>query len=153
MGPVQFFGHKMDVIFRVLWLVCFCLFMGVQIGCNSESGSQAGQAVAVPASLGKVTVTISFHSDRDDIEATVPCFDNSTAFSVLEQAAKENEFKVDSAGKGETRFVKAIAGVVNLRSEGDNWIYKVNDQLGDKSSGLYPVKPDDRIEWSFGKYP
>lgn len=59
---------------------------------------------------------------------------------------------VESTGQGESLFVKSIAGQANLGSAGDNWIYRVNGNLGDRSSGVYEVEAGDEVVWSFGKY-
>ena len=41
---------------------------------------------------------------------------------------------------------------LNLAGDGKNWIYRVNGVLGDKGSGVFAVKPQDKAVWSFGKY-
>ena len=57
-----------------------------------------------------------------------------------------------TGGTDATTFIVSIGGVENEKSLGDNWVYRVNGKLGDKSAGLFQVQPGDQIEWSFGKY-
>lgn len=73
-----------------------------------------------------------------------------TVFDVISRFSPSLD--VESTGQGETLFVKSIAGQKNLGSAGDNWIYRVNGQLGDCSCGVYPVAAGDEVVWSFGKY-
>ena len=50
------------------------------------------------------------------------------------------------------RDFPTIGEAVDQASAGDNWVYRVNGVLGDKSSGLYRVNPGDHVIWGFGKY-
>lgn len=62
------------------------------------------------------------------------------------------DVKFESSGSGETAFVKAIDGVENEKAAGDNWTFKVNGKLGDRSSGVFELKPGDDVVWRFGAY-
>jgi hypothetical protein len=84
------------------------------------------------------------------IEGTVVWQAEMTVFDVISRFSPSLD--VESTGQGEALFVKSIAGQKNLGSAGDNWIYRVNGQLGDRSCGVYPVAAGDEVVWSFGKY-
>lgn len=71
-----------------------------------------------------------------------------TAFEILEKAGHE----VTSTGEGETRFVSAIDGLENLGSAGDNWTFRINGKLGDRSSDAVELKDGDEVLWKFGEY-
>ena len=74
-------------------------------------------------------------------------------FSRFWSAQKNGELDFESTGReADKKFVTSIGGVDNLVAAGDNWVYRVNGKLGDKSSGLYPVEPGDELLWVFGKY-
>lgn len=100
--------------------------------------------------IGSIDLQIVL-SDRERVQASLPCFEDSTVLSILEDARQIGLLSFKSRGSGETAFLESIQGLSNAGSGGDNWVYRVNDQLGDKSCGVYPVAPDDKILWSFGK--
>ena len=78
---------------------------------------------------------------------------DQTAFAALENFARQKELKVDFKGQGETLFVMGIGEVTNQGAGGINWTYRINGELGDRSSGIFSLKPGDKVLWIFGKYP
>jgi hypothetical protein len=54
-------------------------------------------------------------------------------------------------GKGATALLTKIDDVDN-EGRGLNWLYRVNDQPGDRSIGIFEVKPGDTVLWKFDKY-
>ena len=79
---------------------------------------------------------------------TLPFQDGLTAFGILQAA----EVPVVSSGSGETCFVSEIDGIENEGSSGDNWIFMINQELGDRSSDAIALKPGDQVLWRFGDY-
>lgn len=127
-------------------VVAISLFM---VGCDSTK--------KLPAELqrdtGTVTLEVDFGGDKRAKSITVVCSPDSTVLQSLERARATNDLKFESRGVGETAFLSSIDGVKNEGSDGKNWIYKVNGQLGDKSAGIYEVNPGDTVTWSFGTPP
>lgn len=97
-----------------------------------------------------VRVKIQRGDGAEVLEGTVPWTEGLTVFDALSGVSPP--IAVESTGQGEALFVKSIAGQANLGSAGDNWIYRVNGQLGDCSSGIYELEAGDEVLWSFGKY-
>jgi hypothetical protein len=97
-----------------------------------------------------VRVKIQRGQGAEVLEGAVPWTEGLTVFDALSGVSPP--IAVESTGQGESLFVQSIAGQANLGSAGDNWIYRVNGQLGDRSSGIYELEAGDQIEWSFGKY-
>ena len=137
-----------------LLMVCFlipgliCLFSGCE---------QSGTSTIEPATgkvAGTVHLEIDFKSDRRNINVDVPCSEDSTVFTTLERAQNLGDVKFKATGQSDpaSTFVNSIGGVENLAAKGDNWIYLVNGELGDKSSALYSVNPGEEVTWVFGKY-
>ena len=79
----------------------------------------------------------------------MPCPVSSTVLSIL----RSSPLLFEMIGQSDTTaFIVSIDGVENEKSLGDNWVYRVNGSLGDTSAGLFPVRPGDTVEWTFGKY-
>ncbi len=100
-----------------------------------------------------VEVEVDFQNETPVVRGAIELPPGTTAFSALEALAEANKLAVESTGDGETRFVVAIGPVANQGAGGDNWTYRVNGQLGDRSSGIFQLKPGDKVLWVFGKYP
>ena len=142
----------MAAVLRILPLVLFASACCVFAGCEKESPSGAAKSGNSPVA-GTVQLEIQFNSDRKNIKVAVPCSADSTVFTILERARNMGDLKFKSSGlAAKDKFVTSIDGVDNLASAGDNWVYRVNEELGDKSSGLYSVSPGDQVFWVFGKY-
>lgn len=119
------------------------------VGCDSSKELPA----ELQRAIGTVMVEIDFGSEKRMKSIPVVCSPDSTVLMSLERAQNMKMLKFESRGSGETAFVSAIDGVANEGSDGRNWIYRVNEKLGDKSAGIYAVGPGDTISWSFGDKP
>ena len=118
-------------------------------GCDSSKELPA----ELQRDIGTVSVEVDFGSDKRAKSIDVVCSPESTVLLSLERAQNLKRLKFESRGAGETAFVTAIDGVKNEGSDGKNWIYRVNEKLGDKSAGIFAVSPGDKISWSFGDKP
>jgi len=103
--------------------------------------------------IGSVQLEIDFRSQRKIVSVKVPCASDSTVLSVLQRAKASGDIEFLFTGRAASAFVNSIGGVENQAGEGDNWVYRVNGELGDRSCGEFLVKPDDHVLWVFGKYP
>ncbi len=117
-------------------------------GCLGERGS-----VTAPTPPGKpVEVQIDFNGHGQNKQFHIDWSPNLTAFSCLERLQVDGKLKVTSRGTGNQTMLTSIDGLENLWAAGDNWIYYVNDHLGDRSSTVSELQPGDRVVWRFGKY-
>ena len=123
----------------------------VLTGCGGMNSSTLEYG-AEQKTAGTVRLEIDFNSDRKPISVAIPCSSDSTVFSILERARNLGDLKFRSTGTGDLAFVNSIGGVKNQPAS-NNWVYRVNGKLADKSSGAYAVKPGDQIQWVFGTYP
>ena len=126
--------------FFLVALICFS-------GCDSTTNTETLR------DIGTVTVEIDFGSEKRAKSIPVVCSPDSTVLLSLERAQNTKDLKFKVRGAGETAIVTSIGGLDGEGSDGKNWTFRVNDKLGDKSAGVYPVKPGDKISWSFGTPP
>jgi hypothetical protein len=151
----------------IFLLACVCL----PLGCDRsglESGKPKTEQAKPPATTAtapqpaaaeqplakiEVEVEIDFKNSTPALTGKVTLEKEQTAFAALESFARQKELKVDFKGEGETLFVKGIGEVANQGAGGINWTYRVNGELGDRSSGIFSLKAGDKVSWIFGKYP
>ena len=129
-------------------------FLLALMGCTDSGGNGTNKNNSTTdLAIGTVQVEIRFGSDREVIQSQVDCMNDSTVYSVLQAASIKGGFTFESTGllKGD-KFITSIGGVDKLSGDGKNWIYRVNGVLGDNGAGMFAVKPQDRIAWSFGMY-
>lgn len=121
-------------------------------GCDRQSAPPAteNQGETAPA---EIACEIRFHGRAADTSGRVLVPADATVFEALRLFAEERNLPVEHRGSGETLFVVAIGDVANEGAGGDNWVYLINDQLGDRSSGARKLSPGDRLVWRFGSYP
>lgn len=137
----------------MLGLVLGAAALGMSLaGCNRQSAPPATENHGETAPA-EIACEIRFYGRAADTSGSVLVPADATAFEALRLFAKERNLPVEHRGSGETLFVVAIGGVANEGAGGDNWVYLVNDQLGDRSSGARKLSPGDRLVWRFGSYP
>lgn len=101
-----------------------------------------------------VTLEIKYGGSREDREfEEIPWREGMTVFDVLVQARRvDREFAFRHRGSRDTLFVTSIDGIENRGARGPNWIFRVDDKLGDRSAGAFEVKAGQKVIWHFGKY-
>lgn len=131
---------------QTLLLVALVLFLGCDKSADRDSKE-------LQRDIGTVALEINFGESKSSKSIDVVCSPDSTVLLSLERAQQMNKLKFESKGSGERTFVESIDGVGNEGAGGKNWIYRVNDKLGDKSAGVFEVAPGDKISWSWGAPP
>lgn len=145
----RIFGIQMQRRQFTLKLMFCALAAGLVTGCSQPDVASIDNENIV----GSVQLEIDFQSARENLSINVPCAADSTVLSILQRAKSSGDLEFLSTGDAEFAFVKSIGGVENQAAAGDNWVYQVNGETGDRSSGVFSVKPDDHVLWVFGKYP
>lgn len=137
--------------FFLLPLICGWA-VSLVIGCNRSSQTDL-EIHDDGVIVGSIQLMIDFRSQRENLSMTVPCAGDSTVLSILQRAQATGGLEFLYQGKAESAFVRSIGGVENLAANGNNWVYRVNDELGDRSCGAFSLNPGDHVLWVFGKYP
>lgn len=159
--------RKPGFLLWIFLLACVCLPLGCDRSApesskpKTEQAQRPAVATTAPQSTAtekppakiEVEVEIDFKNSTPPLTGKVTLEKEQTAFAALESFARQKELKVDFKGEGETLFVKGIGEVANQGAGGINWTYRVNGDLGDRSSGIFSLKPGDKVLWIFGKYP
>lgn len=136
------------------------LFFGALSGCSEQaewkvdgdnSDTSSEETVREIAQLS-IPVEIRFNGRKEDLDLMVKCAPETTVLLATLNALEKRDVEFEYRGNGETAFVVSIGGIANENSAGDNWVYRVNDELGNVGSGVAQLKKGDRITWSFGKY-
>ena len=138
----------MRVDARIAKLIIFStvVFAPLMGGCESPSSNSA------TTQTGTVILEIDFNGRAVDKTINVQCSSDSTVLSILQRADERGAVDFTFTGSGKSAFITAIDGVVNEKANGDNWVYRVNGELGNRGSGDSTVKAGDTILWRFGKY-
>ncbi|MEM7783797.1 MAG: DUF4430 domain-containing protein [Planctomycetota bacterium] len=141
------------------WVGCYQGTPSTDI--DTKPDLQRSEQIAVDDQVGQpesnieneVLLSVVQPGQTNPYDISMPLLAESTVFSVMEKARENEKFDFESSGTGELVFIHSIAGIPNSGRDGNNWIYWVNGELGDRSCGVYPIQPGDRIEWRFEKYP
>ena len=92
---------------------------------------------------------------NDGVEKHFTAIDWKPEMTVLDVmlAAKKHPRGIDFEykGKGQTALLTKIDDVAN-EGRGHNWLYRVNGKPGDRSMGVFVLKPGDTVLWKFDKY-
>lgn len=110
-----------------------------------------------------VVLTIDYGDGMQKRFPQLPWKDGMTAFEALRWSAKHPRgISLKSRGKGATTLVLQIDDLKNgepgNQADGSsgkskkNWIFRVNDQIADRSCGVFKLKAGDRILWKFDEY-
>ena len=94
----------------------------------------------------KVTLSIDFGDSRQKNFDAIPWRSGMTVADAMKAALGVT---VAHKGSGQSTFVTAIDGIENQGADGQNWMYKINGKIADRSFAVYELKPGDRILWTF----
>lgn len=136
-----------------VWAMCLALLlMGTVAGCTPPQAGE-GDLPKVVKPTGKAVRLVIDFDDGFEKHYRLAWKESMTVLDALEAAsARQRGIVVQVRGSGEMAMVTSIDGQTNQGDEGRNWIYRVNGELADKSCGVYEVRPDDVIMWTFGTY-
>jgi hypothetical protein len=134
---------------NAFFLIFLIVLPAISSGCDSSKELPA----ELQRDIGTVTLEIDFGDQKPSKSIDVVCSPDSTVLLSLERAQQMNKLKFKVTGSGETAFLDSIDDVSNEVDQGKYWTYRVNDSLGDKSAGVFAVKPADKITWTFGDRP
>jgi len=130
-------------------------------GCSSPNGptgqsapDDAGRTTAGVGTEGKTVTLIVDYGDGTERRFTaIPCEKEMTALDAMNAAkAHPRGIEFEYTGSGETALLTQIDGLANEGGKGLNWIFRVNDRLGDRSFAEYRVESGDTLLWRFDKY-
>jgi hypothetical protein len=142
----------MTVIFAAIRPKLLALAVGLAYATILSRPALADPPKEPEAAKETVKLVIDYGDGVQKVFASLPWTKETTAFGVLEAAAKHPRgIKFTHQGKGETVLVTAIDELKN-EGRGKNWLYEVNGKLGDRSCAVMPLKAGDSVLWRFGKY-
>ena len=134
---------------RLTTLVLLSLICVAQV--NSETEPKSGKAAQSAKSV--VVLTIDYGDGAQKRFPAIPWQKEMTVLSALEWAAKHPRgVDFDGRGKKSTTLITKIDDLKNGGADNKNWVFRVNDKLGDRSCGVFALKPADRILWKYERY-
>ncbi len=161
--PFSAYSCRLFAMFDSPRLCCYVWPMALAIllavGCERSAGNSGTSSVApAPPSASAadsiaVTCHIHFPGGRGDISSGLKLPGSANVFDALKMAADQHSIDLQFRGADATLFVTAIGGTENGGAGGDNWVYRVDGELGDRSAGVFELKNGQKVEWSFGVYP
>lgn len=128
-------------------VMILCVFVPLTL--LSDEENEAGKGPAAK----EVMVTVDYGDGAQKRFPKIPWKKNMTAFDATMWAAKHPRgVAIERQGKGSFTLVTKIDDLKNGGAAKKNWIFRVNDELGDKSCGVFSLQAGDRVLWSFEKY-
>lgn len=119
----------------------------VGFGLGATRGLAQDQSKEPAAAV--VRLTIDYGDGVEKHFTRIPWREGMTALDTLVEAKKHARgVQFEHRGSGETAFVTQIDDLKN-EGNGRNWLYRVNDQPGTTSSGIFKLSRDDRVLWKF----
>ena len=114
---------------------------------------QTATCLAEESNREHVRLVIDFGDGVEKHFTQLQWKDKMTVFDAMQLARKHRRgIQYEHRGKGATLLLTQIDDVKNQGSAGKNWIYRVNQKVGDRSIAIYPVKSGDTILWKFETY-
>jgi hypothetical protein len=98
-----------------------------------------------------VSLTVDYGDGVQKRFTAIPWKPGMTVLDVLETARKHPRgIRFKYRGSGSRAFLFQIDDIEN-EGKGDNWIFRVNGTLGDRSFAIFKLNAGDAVLWEFGK--
>lgn len=120
---------------------------------NKPARQSGDQGPSNQRPTGQVVQIMIDFGDRQ-LQDEVAWTPRMTAFDALKAQLKDPG-RIDYSGSGETLFINSVDDYAN-QGGGDtnkNWVFWVNQTLGDRSSGDFQLDADDIVEWKYCTLP
>lgn len=97
-----------------------------------------------------VKLVIDFGDGVEKHFTALPWREGMTVLDAMQAAARHPRgIRFQYTGEGKTAFLTSIDDVANEGAE-RNWIYRVNEDRGDRSIGVKTLSINDVVYWKFG---
>jgi hypothetical protein len=94
-------------------------------------------------------ITLKINYGDGETSYDLPATENTTAFSVLEEAANKDNLKLETKKYDFGIFVQAIGNKESTKELA--WIYFVNGKSGEIAADKMNLKAGDLVEWKYIK--
>jgi hypothetical protein len=137
-------------------LVLLCGWLSLCAACDSSprvgtGRSPAGDDREDPPRVS-VQVEVDFAGRLPNKSARIELPPGATVLDCLLELRRQQRLTFHHVGSQGSAFVQSIDGLENGGAAGDNWVFRVNGQLGQTSCGLAVLKSGDQLNWRYGKY-
>lgn len=120
---------------------------------DEPAGSSArpdGSAPSPRPQGDTVELAIDFGNGASRQFAALPWRAGMTVADLLAEARRFRPAVMFSQqGEGKSAFLVSIDRLANQPGTGGHWLYKVNGKQAEKSFGIQPLQPGDRVLWMF----
>jgi len=116
------------------------------------SSARSAEVDQPAASKPTVRLTIDYGDGFEKRFVALDWKEKMTVEDLLKLAQRHPRgIRYESQGSGATCFLTKIDDLKN-EGTGRNWIFRVNDKLGDRSFAIYPLEAGDVVLWKFSEY-
>jgi hypothetical protein len=127
------------------------LFLALGLLTGTLCGPTDASAVQALAAAKPVSLTVDYGDGVQKRFTVIPWKPGMTVLDVLETARKHPRgIRFKYRGSGSRAFLFQIDDIEN-EGKGDNWIFRVNGTLGDRSFAIFKLNAGDAVLWEFGK--
>lgn len=125
------------VRFASFWLP---LFVGISLSCSVQAADHYRLVVDYGDGSQKHFTELPWRKDMTVLEATKTAEKHPRGIKTIVRSS------------GSTAFLSQIDDVGNEGGNGRNWVFRVNDELGDRSCGIQKIDQGDTVLWRFQTY-
>lgn len=119
---------------------------------NTNIGEKSSSSNTGKIKESSVSIIIIGPEDVGTILETteVELEDGDTAFDILKQVAKDNNIQMEYKGKKSSVYIEGIDNIYEFdKGPESGWIFRVNGEVSQVSSGAYKLSDGDKIEWLY----
>lgn len=107
----------------------------------------------VERSPGTVSLTIDYGDGFQKRYPTVPWREKMTVGDLLRVAQQHRRgIKLTIRGRGKMSLLAQIDDLKNQGGRGQNWVFRVNRKLSDRSFEVHELESGDTVLWKFDEY-
>ncbi|RDY27867.1 DUF4430 domain-containing protein [Romboutsia weinsteinii] len=136
--------RKISINKIAILLLVLLTFVSSMTGCSSDK-SEGNLAV-------KVTIIGPNKEDYILKDYEIYVKEGTSSYEGLAIACKENKIQISAKGTGKSVYVDGINNLYEFDEGAESgWLYRVNDEFPDKSSGATVLEDGDKLDWLYTK--
>ena len=147
-------GFKATPFIIVAVLVCVFAFIQVQRKISNRAAREEAKIRESAIANSAVALSVTWSNSKRLPLYEEKWYSGMTVRDLMLSAQDDEVLTFEETGEGDAAMLTSIGDTKNEGggTESQNWIFRVNGEMADRSFGIYDLEKGDIVSWEFTTY-